>query len=138
MQEPENVFVVSSRINSTWGGSLVDMVRCRKFLEIMVEENLVENTRVVGEFLLGKLEELAQEFPGKMTSIRGKGLFIAFDLADGSTRGKVLANWLQKHNVMGLASGERAIRLRPPLSLTKEDALLGVQRLRAALTEVLG
>lgn len=137
-QEPDNVFTVSSRINSTWGGSLVDMVRCRRFLEIMVEENLVENTRVVGEFLMGKLLELSLEFPGKMTNIRGRGLFIAFDLPDGATRGKVLASWLQRHNVMGLASGEKAIRLRPPLTLTKEDALLGVQRLRAALTEVVG
>jgi L-lysine 6-transaminase len=136
--EPENVFTVSSRINSTWGGSLVDMVRARKYLEIIEEESLVENARVVGEFLIGKLQELAKEFPGKMGNVRGKGLFIAFDLPDGATRGKVLSAWLQKHNVMGLASGEHAIRLRPPLTLSKDEALLGVQRLRATLTEVLG
>jgi len=138
LEEPENVFVVSSRINSTWGGNLVDMVRCRKFLEIMSEEHLVENARVVGEFLTAKLEELSREFPGRMTNVRGRGLFIAFDLPDGKTRGAVLATWLQKHHVMALASGERAIRLRPPLTLTKDEALLGVQRLRAALAEILG
>ncbi len=38
LEEPENVFNVSSRINSTWGGNLVDMVRCRRFLEIIEEE----------------------------------------------------------------------------------------------------
>ena len=70
-----------------------------------------------------------------MTNIRGRGLFIAFDLPDGKTRGDVLACWLKKHNVMALTSGERAIRLRPPLTLTKDEAALGVQRLRAALTE---
>ena len=134
----ENVFHVSSRINSTWGGNLVDMVRCQRYLEIMAEEQLVENARVVGEFLKAKLEELSHEFPGKMTNIRGRGLFVAFDLPDGKTRGAVLATWLQKHHVMALASGERAIRLRPPLTLTKDEALLGVQRLRAALAEVLG
>jgi len=138
MGEPDNVFAVSSRINSTWGGNLVDMFRCKKYLEIVVEENLVENAHVVGEFLLGKLAELAAEFPGKMTNIRGKGLFIAFDLPDGDLRKKVLSTWLQKHNTMALASGDRAIRLRPPLTLTKDDASLGVQRLRAALTEVVG
>jgi L-lysine 6-transaminase len=73
-----------------------------------------------------------------MTNIRGRGLFIAFDLPSGDVRGKVLACWLQKHNVMGLSSGDRAIRLRPPLTLTKEDALVGVSRLRAALTEIMG
>jgi L-lysine 6-transaminase len=138
LEVPENVFAVSSRINSTWGGNLVDMVRCRRFLEIMAEEHLVENARVVGEFLKAKLEELSHEFPAKMTNIRGRGLFVAFDLPDGKTRGAVLATWLQKHHVMALASGERAIRLRPPLTLTKDEALLGVQRLRAALAEVIG
>jgi L-lysine 6-transaminase len=138
MDEPENVFTVSSRINSTWGGNLVDMVRCRKFLEVIEEEQLIENARVTGGFLMKKLGELAAEFPGKMTNVRGLGLFVAFDLPDGASRGKVLANWLQKHNVMGLASGERAIRLRPPLTLTKDDVAVGVQRLRASLAEVLG
>jgi L-lysine 6-transaminase len=138
MEEPENVFNVSSRINSTWGGNLVDMVRCRKFLEIMIEEKLVENAKATGEFLLAKLVELGAEFQGKMTNIRGRGLFIAFDLPDGRTRGEVLSCWLRKHNVMALSSGERAIRLRPPLTLTKDEAALGVQRLRAALTEIVG
>lgn len=136
-EEPDNVFTVSSRINSTWGGNLVDMVRCRKYLEIVEEENLVENARRVGEFLMGKLAELSLEFPGRMTNVRGKGLFIAFDLPDKRTRDKVLSTWLQKHNVMALTSGDRAIRLRPPLTLTKDEATIGVQRLRAAITEVL-
>ena len=136
--EPENVFTVSSRINSTWGGNLADMVRARRYLEIIEQESLVENARAVGEFLKEKLQELALEFPGRMGNVRGRGLFLAFDLPDGATRGKVLATWLQKHNVMGLASGESAIRLRPALTLSKDEALLGVQRLRATLAEVLG
>lgn len=136
--EPENVFTVSSRINSTWGGNLADMVRACRYLEIIEEEKLVENARAVGEFLMARLQELALEFPGRMGNVRGKGLFIAFDLPDGTTRGKVLSTWLQKHNVMGLASGENAIRLRPALTLGRDEALLGVQRLRATLTEVLG
>jgi L-lysine 6-transaminase len=136
--EKENVFTVSSRINSTWGGNLVDMVRCRRILEVMAEEKLVENAKTTGEFLLGKLVEVASEFPGRVTNVRGRGLFIAFDLPDTATRGQVMSCWLKKHNVMSLASGERAIRLRPPLTLTRDEAALGVQRLRAALTEVLG
>jgi L-lysine 6-transaminase len=136
--EKENVFTVSSRINSTWGGNLVDMVRCRRILEVMAEEKLVENAKTTGEFLLGKLNEMAAEFPGKVTNVRGRGLFIAFDLPDAKTRGEAMSCWLKKHNVMSLASGERAIRLRPPLTLTRDEAALGVQRLRAALTEVLG
>src|SRR5262249_28912552 len=46
-QEPENVFKVSSRINSTWGGGLTDMVRFGRYLEIIAEERLVDNARIV-------------------------------------------------------------------------------------------
>ena len=48
----DNVFAVSSRLNSTWGGNLVDMVRAGRYLEIIEEDNLVENARVMGEHLL--------------------------------------------------------------------------------------
>jgi L-lysine 6-transaminase len=41
----ENVFAVPSRLNSTWGGNLVDMVRCQKYLEIIDEENLIKKCR---------------------------------------------------------------------------------------------
>ncbi len=68
---PDNVFKISSRINSTWGGNLVDMVRCARYLEIIAEDNLIENARVVGEHLQARLRELAQEFPGVMTNVRG-------------------------------------------------------------------
>ena len=137
LEEGENVFTVSSRINSTWGGNLVDMVRARRYLEIIEEERLVENARVVGELLLGALGELALELPGKVGNVRGRGLLIAFDLPDGATRGKVLEVWLRKHAVMGLPCGERSVRLRPALTLSREEALLGVERLRATLREVL-
>src|SRR5438132_8076616 len=82
IDDVDNVFRVSSRINSTWGGSLVDMVRCTKYLEIIAEEKLVENARVVGDYLLGRLRELTQEFPGLVTNVRGRGLFTALDLPD--------------------------------------------------------
>ncbi len=55
MEAPDNVFVVASRINSTWGGNLVDMVRCQRYLEIMHQERLVENAAVVGKRLLAGL-----------------------------------------------------------------------------------
>ena len=54
-REPDNVFKTKSRINSTWGGNLTDMVRFQRFLEIIEEDRLVENARVVGEHLLAGL-----------------------------------------------------------------------------------
>ncbi len=130
---PDNVFKVSSRINSTWGGNLVDMVRCARYLEIIAEENLIENARVVGEHLQARLRELAEEFPGVMSNVRGRGLFIAFDLPDKAMRDRTLAACLE-NGMMGLASGASAIRFRPHLILSKDEADEGVRKLRRALT----
>lgn len=47
-----NVFHESSRIDSTWGGNLVDMMRSRRVLEIIEEDNLLENAADVGAYLL--------------------------------------------------------------------------------------
>jgi L-lysine 6-transaminase len=70
-----NVFRESSRINSTFGGNLTDMIRFKIILEVIREENLVENAGVKGDYLLKKLQELAEEFPGFVTNPRGVGLF---------------------------------------------------------------
>ena len=81
-EEPENVFKVSSRINSTWGGGLTDMVRFGRYLEIIDEDRLVENARVAGGRLLDGLRYVEQELGGVMTNARGRGLMIAFDLPE--------------------------------------------------------
>jgi L-lysine 6-transaminase len=132
---PDNVFKVSSRINSTWGGNLVDMIRCARYLQIITEDNLIENARVVGEYLQARLSELAGEFPGVMTNVRGRGLFLAFDLPDKETRDRTLAACLE-NGMMGLASGANAVRFRPHLILSKDEADEGIRKLRRAIGAV--
>lgn len=132
IDDVDNVFKISSRINSTWGGNLVDMVRCERYLQIIEEENLVENARVVGEYFLGRLSEMAQEFSGTVSNVRGRGLFLALDLPDKAMRDKTLAACLE-HGLIGLASGSSAIRFRPSLALSRDEADEGVRKLRRAL-----
>lgn len=109
-----NVFQESSRINSTFGGNLVDMVRCSKILEIIHKENLVDNSRRQGQLLLAELQRLGAEFPHRVTNPRGRGLMCAFDLPDEQTRNKLLTE-LFRRRVLLLACGERSIRFRPHL-----------------------
>ena len=132
IDDVENVFKVSSRINSTWGGNLVDMVRCEQYLEIIEEERLVENAKVVGAHLLAGLQEMAKEFTGLVSNVRGRGLFLAFDLPDKGLRDRTLAACLDQ-GLIGLASGAAAIRFRPSLALSKDEADEGVSKLRLAL-----
>lgn len=131
-----HVFQESSRINSTWGGNLVDMVRFTRILEIIHEENLVENAARVGEYLLNGLLDMAKDTDGQMTNVRGRGLFIAFDLPTTELRNTFLEKAL-KNGLIILASGERSVRFRPPLNLSMEEAAKGLEIIRKTLRAVL-
>jgi len=114
-----NVFRVPSRINSTWGGSLVDMVRATKILEIIEEDQLLAHVENVGEHLLQQLLDLALR-NGQLTNVRGKGLLCAFDLPDRSKRDAFLKKGLE-YGALFLGCGERAIRFRPALIMQRAD-----------------
>ncbi|SHK17028.1 L-lysine 6-transaminase [Rhodothermus profundi] len=130
----DNVFHVSSRLNSTWGGNLADMVRFDRILEIIEEDHLVENAARAGAHLLRRLEEMARELPF-MTNVRGRGLMCAFDLPTPAFRDAVRQRSLEE-GVLILACGERSIRFRPPLIITEAEIDEGLQRLRRALEHV--
>lgn len=115
-----HVFKESSRINSTFGGNFIDMLRFQLVLEIIENENLIENSRAVGEFLLNGLKQLAQKYPDHISAARGKGLMCAFDLKEGASR-----DWLRKalydEGVIVLTCGDQSLRFRPHLNVTKEE-----------------
>jgi L-lysine 6-transaminase len=116
----DNVFKVSSRLNSTWGGNLVDMVRCQKYLEVINEENLVKNAGIQGKHLLKGLEEIAQKYPDKISNARGRGLMCAFDLPTPEKRDE-LKKKLYKNNLLILGCGATTIRFRPPLIVSSDE-----------------
>ena len=131
-----NVFSESSRINSTFGGNLADMVRFHIILEIMEKENLPENAKNMGDFLLGELGNLAEEFPAYVTNPRGLGLFAAFDLPSQTERDKVIVGLL-KNKLLMLPSGDNAIRFRPHLNVTKEDLTTSLEIINATIKDTL-
>jgi len=116
-QEPENVFKVSSRLNSTWGGNLVDMVRSQRYLEIMAEEKLVENAATVGAHLKRGLETLQSRRPEHLSNARGRGLMCAIDFPDGAMR-DAAAELAFELGMIILPCGTHSLRFRPPLDVT--------------------
>ncbi len=130
-----NVFRVSSRINSTWGGNLVDMVRFARYLEIIEEDKLVENAERTGGYLLEKIHELVNELDG-ISGARGKGLMCAFDFADPGKRNAYLKA-AQKNGMLMLPCGTHSVRFRPPLIIQKEHVDEGIEIARKSLREIL-
>lgn len=129
--EPENVFKVSSRINSTWGGNLVDMVRCQRYLEIMAEEKLVENAADTGAYLLGALEDMQNESPELFSNARGRGLMCAIDFPDTETR-RATREKCYELGLLILPCGERSLRFRPPLDVKREEIDQALEIMRNA------
>lgn len=126
----DNVFHKSSRINSTWGGNLVDMVRVTKYLEIIHNENLLENAQIMGGYLLQKIQELQNKNPEKISNVRGRGLFAAFDLH--IDRAKFLETTFEKKLII-LPCGKNSIRFRPPLNVRKSEIDKGLEIIENSL-----
>jgi L-lysine 6-transaminase len=129
-----NVFNVPSRINSTWGGNLVDMVRSSRIMEIIEEDNLLENAENVGNYLYDKLLEIAKRNP-KISNVRGRGLMVAFDFPSKEMRDKFVNKGME-HNVMFLGCGNQTIRFRPALILEKSHVDMGMEVLEKIVKEL--
>ena len=131
-----NVFKESSRINSTFGGNLIDMYRFKLILEIIDNESLLDNTIKMGDYLLDCITSLSDEFPGYVTNPRGKGLFCAFDMPSGIERDKLIGLLLDK-NIMILGSGLKSIRFRPHLNVLKKDLDICINAIHGSIKEML-
>ncbi len=130
-----NVFHESSRINSTWGGNIVDMVRFTIYLEIIEQENLVEKARQTGAYLQNRLSELQSDYTGLISNSRGAGLFCAFDLPDGAKRDQ-LANLITEEGALILGCGKKSIRFRPHLNISTDEIDQGIEIIRRALNRL--
>ena len=131
-QVKDNVFQVPSRINSTWGGNLVDMVRAQKYLEIIKEERLVEKAAENGAYLLKGLSELQAKYPSLISNVRGRGLLCAFDLPSAEQR-DLLRKKLYEKDMVILGCGSMSIRFRPPLTMGQDELNVAVSALDSSL-----
>ena len=130
-----NVFHESSRLNSTWGGNVVDMVRITLYMEIIAAEDLVNQAATNGDYLVAKLHDIQADFDGLVSNVRGRGLFAAFDLPDGTARDN-LADLIIAEGALILGSGKKAIRFRPHLNITREEIDLADDIIRRAIARL--
>lgn len=131
----DNVFRVSSRINSTWGGNLADMVRSKKFIEIVEKYNLLKNAEVVGNHIVEVLNDIYEKYPTLVENPRGRGVMDAFDLRDERTRDEFY-NRLYAKGVITLKASQKTIRLRPPLIVSHEDVKIFEEKVKSVLNEM--
>ncbi|MES2419254.1 MAG: L-lysine 6-transaminase [Bacteroidota bacterium] len=126
-----NVFNVPSRINSTWGGNLVDMVRSTQILQIVADDKLCENAAGVGHYLQENLAGLAKKYD-KISNVRGRGLLAAFDFPNKEMRNTFIQKGMD-HQVMFLSCGNQTIRFRPALCIEKQHIDRGIEAMEQIL-----
>jgi len=132
----DHVFRESSRLNSTWGGNLVDMVRSEKILEIIKRDRLVENADSTGAYFLEQLELLGSKY-SQVSNIRGRGLMCAFDMPDSDKRDRLVRQVFSNKMII-LPAGHRSIRFRPSLIIERNEIDEGVKIIERSLKEMGG
>lgn len=129
----DNVFTVASRLNSTWGGNLVDMVRARRILEVIERDGLVERAARRGRYLHARLDELAADFPDTVLDVRGRGLMCAFSLPSAAYRDELIRR-LWHRGIIVLGSGPDSVRFRPALTVSRSEVDTAVDTLGHVLS----
>ena len=130
---PDNVFRIGSRINSTWGGNLTDMVRSRRILEVIEHDGLIARAGELGRHLIDSLHVLASAHL-VVSDVRGRGLMCAFTLPDAATRDAVVEAARVDEHVILLGCGTASIRFRPALTVSVAELDQGVGALDRVLT----
>jgi 4-aminobutyrate aminotransferase len=129
---------------STFGGNPVTSVAARAVIEVIEEENLRENTHVVGGYFRGKLEELAQKYP-LIGDVRGMGMMQALELVkDRQTKEpapEAATQIMERARENGLLIGKgglynNTLRMAPPMNISKADVDEGIRLLDKSFGEV--
>jgi L-lysine 6-transaminase len=131
----DNVFALASRLNSTWGGNLTDMVRARRILEVIEADELFDHAAEQGRYLRARLDELAYDFPAIVLEPRGRGLMCAFNLPTAADRDELIRRLWQRA-VIVLPAGPRGVRFRPALTVSRAEIDAAISAVRGALAVV--
>jgi L-lysine 6-transaminase len=131
----DNALAVSGRINSTWGGGLVDMVRSRRILEIIESDGLIEAAGPKGDLLLAGLHRV-RDTAGLISNVRGRGLFAACDLPSPAVRDAVVADLREVERVVVQPCGPAALRFRPALTISEDEIGIAIDALQRSVRRV--
>lgn len=115
-----NVFTTSSRINSTWGGNLVDMVRSQRFIELIIQDGLMAHVTTLGEHVKDGMCRIGRE-TGQFTSVRGMGTLLACTFENADRRNKVLKGLFER-KAIALPCGVDSLRFRLPMIMSTSEA----------------
>lgn len=115
---------------STFGGNPLASAVARAALKVLIDENMVENSALMGEYFLSQLKKIKSPW---IKEVRGKGLFIGIELNEGAGGGRRFCEALMTRGILAKETHENIIRLAPPLIITKDEIDWALEKLDVVL-----
>ena len=119
---------------STFGGYPLASVVGTYAIKVLIDENLAENAKKQGNYLMGHLNSIKDEFPDKIKEVRGKGLLTAFEMYNEKhLDGHMVSVGLLNHGVYAKETHHTTVRLAPALTINKSQIDLLSEAIRSVV-----
>lgn len=116
---------------STFAGNPLGAAVAREAVKVLVEEGLIENARLQGEYLLGRLARIESDY---IAEVRGRGLLTGVELKPDARGARRFAEALKDEGLLCKETHENVLRFAPPLVITREDLDWALERIEKVLT----
>lgn len=116
---------------STFAGNPLGAAVAREAVKVLVEEGLIENARLQGEYLLGRLGRIESDY---IAEVRGRGLLTGVELKPEARGARRFAEALKEEGLLCKETHENVLRFAPPLVITREDLDWALERIEKVLT----
>jgi len=115
---------------STFGGNPLAAAIAREAVKVLLDEGLIENARVQGEYLLGRLARMESDY---VAEVRGRGLLTGVELKPEASGARRFAEALKDEGLLCKETHENVLRFAPPLVITREELDWGLERIEKVL-----
>jgi len=120
---------------STFGGTPLACAVALKIFDVIERENLTQNARNLGEFILRRLQELQKRYPENVRDVRGLGLMIGIEFAPKFSAIEIVQR-LHEKGVLTVPAASSVIRLLPPLNLSQAEAEEGLRAIESVVVDL--
>ena len=118
---------------STFGGNPLAAAIAKRSLELLEEENLIENSRVMGDFFKGSLINMNSSV---IKEVRGKGLWLGVEIDPNFISGKELSEIFLNEGILCKETHETTIRFAPPLVIKQEEVEWALEIIKKVFTQI--
>ncbi|KAI9485497.1 MAG: pyridoxal phosphate-dependent transferase [Benjaminiella poitrasii] len=117
---------------TTFGGNPLASAVALNVMKRITTPEFIASVNEKGQYLTGLLKQLQASHPELIKEVRGKGLLIGVEFTQDPTP---LVKMARERGLLIVTAGCQTVRIIPPLIVSKEEALEGVNKLAGAIEQ---